>query len=64
MSNPITTQNRSAGWPASPRVTATMTAPTKPTAIPMTPSMLGRRTRNRIENTSVITGDSVNMMPV
>ena len=64
MSRPMTTQNSSAGWPASPRVTATIIAPAKPTTMPATPSRLGRRTPSRIDSTSVITGDSVNMMPV
>lgn len=64
MSRPIATQKNSAGWPASPRVTATMTAPTKPTTMPTMPSMVGRLTPSSIENTSVTTGDSVNMMPL
>ena len=64
MSSATRTQNRDAGWPASPRVSATIAVPTKPTPIPITPAGLGRRTPSRIENTSVITGDSVNMMPV
>ena len=64
MSSAIATQIKAAGCPASPRVAATMTAPTKPTAMPMTPSRFGLRTPSRIDSTSVMTGDSVNMMPV
>ena len=64
ISSPMMTQNSSAGWPASPRVTATISAPTKPTTMPATPSRFGRRTPSRIDSTSVMTGDSVNMMPV
>ena len=64
MSSATATQTSAAGSPASPRVAATITAPTKPTAMPTTPSRFGLRTPSRIESTSVITGDSVNMMPV
>jgi len=58
------TQNSSAGRPASPRVTATSTAPAKPTTMPAMPSAFGLRTRSTSDSISVTTGDSVNMMPV
>ncbi len=36
----------------------------KPTTMPAMPRRLGRRTPSRMEKTSVMIGDSVNMMPV
>ena len=64
MSSASATQNGAAGWPISPRVEATITAPMKPTRMPAMPSAFGRRMPRVIDISSVRAGESVYMMPV